>query len=76
MVKFDGVDGTIMIDRKTNIVTTQKSMEQAMRQSDALRQNGLKGRWEVPDADVKAKAKKLLDKLDIDNITITVEPPQ
>ena len=68
LVKFDGVDGTIMIDRKTNIAITQKSMEAAMRQSDALRQNGLKGRWEVPNADVKTKAQKLLDKVGIDNI--------
>jgi filamentous hemagglutinin len=60
----------------TSWMASQKYMEQAMRQSDALRQNGLKGRWEVPNADVKTKAQKLLDKVGIDNISVTVEPPQ
>jgi filamentous hemagglutinin len=48
LVKFDGVDGQVMIDRKVSIVTTQKAMDQALRQSEVLQQNGLTGRWEVP----------------------------
>jgi filamentous hemagglutinin len=76
LVKFDGVDGTVMIDRKVSIVTTQKAKDQALRQSDALRQNGLTGRWEVPNAAQQTRAENMLDKLNIDNISVTVETPQ
>jgi filamentous hemagglutinin len=50
LVKFDGLDGDVLVDRKLAVVTTEKSQAQLIRQSDALSQNGLTGRWEVPTA--------------------------
>src|SRR5476649_2376411 len=41
LVKFDGVDGEVLVDRKISVVTTSKSKDQALRQSDVLSQNGL-----------------------------------
>ena len=75
LVKFDGVDGEVMVDRKVSIVTTQKSMDQALRQSDVLRQNGLMGRWEVPNAAQQTRAINMLNKLNVNNITVVVEKP-
>lgn len=34
LVKFDGVDGEVLVDRKISVVTTSKSKDQALRQSD------------------------------------------
>ncbi|MCX8995424.1 type VI secretion system tube protein Hcp, partial [Citrobacter portucalensis] len=43
-VRFDGVDGNIMIDRKISVVTTQKAKDQAVRQPNALENNKMTGR--------------------------------
>ncbi|NNA70104.1 hypothetical protein [Pseudomonas gessardii] len=48
LVKFDGMDGKVLVDRKISVVTTSKSKDQVLRQSDVLSQNGLTARWEVP----------------------------
>lgn len=48
IVRFDGADGDTLIDRKLSVVTTPKAKDQVLRQSEALLQNGLAGRWEVP----------------------------
>ncbi|WP_227791509.1 beta strand repeat-containing protein [Burkholderia sp. BE17] len=74
LVKFDGVDGDVMVDRKVSVVTTSKSMDQAQRQSDALTQNGLTARWEVPTAQQATRAQNMLNKLGISNITVKVVP--
>lgn len=71
-VKFDGVDGDYLIDRKWSIYTTQKSKEQALRQSDALAQHGLTAIWEVPTQIQKNRAIKMLNQLNIPNITVRV----
>jgi hypothetical protein len=71
-VKFDGIDGNVLIDRKRAITTFEKSKEQAIRQSDALRQNGLTGRWEVLNEREAARARKMLEELHIDNIVVEV----
>jgi filamentous hemagglutinin len=73
-VKFDGIDGDVLIDRKTSVTTFESSKDQMLRQSEALRQNGYKGRWEVPDNAEQAVARKLLDELGVTNITPTVVP--
>ena len=44
-VKFDGLDGDVLIDRKISVVTTDKAKDQALRQSEALSQSGLTARW-------------------------------
>lgn len=73
LVKFDGVDGDVMVDRKVSIVTSPKAKDQAVRQSQALSENGLTGRWEVPTEAQKARAEKMLSELKITNITVKVE---
>ena len=71
-VRFDGVEGEAMIDRKKAVTTFPKSQKQALRQSEALRQNGLTGVWEVPSAAEATRATRMLTKLKIDNITVRV----
>lgn len=72
LVKFDGVDGNVMIDRKISIVTTAKTKDQALRQSEALSQNGLTARWEVPSQAQAERDQKMLDELGIKKISVKV----
>jgi len=76
IVKFDGVDESTktMIDRKLAIRGQEKSVDQATRQSKALRQNGYSGRWEVPNEAERRKAEKLLLDNNIENIKVKVVP--
>lgn len=75
LVKFDGVDGNVLIDRKVSIVTTSKAKDQALRQAEVLLQNGLTARWEVPNAAQQARAVKMLNELNINNISVRVVKP-
>jgi len=72
IVRFDGKEGNVLIDRKVAIVTTDKSKGQALRQSEALRQNSLRGRWEVPNATQQLRAEKMLEELKITNIEVNI----
>lgn len=72
LVKFDGVDGNVLVDRKISVVTTSKSKNQALRQSEVLSQNGLTARWEVPTQAQATRAQKMFDELGIKNISIKV----
>ncbi len=74
IVKFDGVEGEFLIDRKTAVTTFPKSKDQALRQSQALRENGFGGRWEVPNATEATRAQKMIDELKIGNIEVKVVP--
>ena len=74
-VKFDGVDGDVMVDRKISVVTTDKAKDQALRQSEALSQNGLTGRWEISSEAQAARATKMLNDLGIKNIQVKVVKP-
>ena len=73
-VKFDGIDGNVLIDRKIFITTFPKSKSQALRQAQALSENGLSGRWEVPSLSQASRARKLLRDLGIKNIDVGVVP--
>lgn len=64
-----------MIDRKTSVVPTDKVKRQAFRQSEALSQNRLTGRWEVPSDAQAARAAKMLSELGITNIKVKVVKP-
>ncbi|WP_373687497.1 hemagglutinin repeat-containing protein [Acetobacter sp. P5B1] len=44
-VRFDGFDGDVLVDRKLSVVTTSKAKDQVLRQSEALKQNGLEPFW-------------------------------
>ncbi len=72
IVRFDGAEGSVMIDRKLSTVTTDKVKNQALRQSEALHQNGLTGRWEVPNQTQQARAEKLFSDLNITNIEVKI----
>ena len=61
-----------MIDRKKAVTTFPKSEQQALRQSQALEQNGLTAVWEVPTEAEASRAMQLLLKLHITNITVRV----
>ncbi|WP_207306886.1 hypothetical protein [Xanthomonas oryzae] len=74
-VKFDGVDGDVLVDRKISVVTTPKVKDQALRQSQALSEQGLSGRWEVPTQAQANRAQKMFDELGIKNITVKVVEP-
>lgn len=71
-VRFDGVDGDVMIDRKISVVTTPKAKNQAVRQSEALKNNGMTGRWEVPNQAQANRAQKMFDELGIKNIEVKI----
>lgn len=74
IAKFDGVDGNVMVDRKTSIVRTRKAQAQVRRQSMALEQNGMTGRWEVPNESMRNQGTNLLNRLGITNIDVKVVP--
>jgi len=72
-VRFDGVDGNVMIDRKKiSVVTTPKAKNQAIRQSESLKNNGITGRWEVPNQAQANRAQKIFDELGIKNIEVKI----
>lgn len=74
-VKFDGVRGDYVIDRKWSIRDMKNARDQVIRQSEALAHNRLIGVWEVPNARQKAKALKLLRKMKVVNIQVRVVKP-
>ncbi len=74
LVRFDGVDGDVLIDRKVSVVTTAKAKNQATRQSAALAENGLTARWEVPTQTQANRANRMFEELSIENITVSVVP--
>jgi RHS repeat-associated protein len=73
-VRFDGESPGMLIDRKLAVVTSPKAQSQALRQSDALRQNSLRGMWEVPDTTQASRARNMFAKLGVDNIDVRVAP--
>jgi RHS repeat-associated protein len=73
-VKFDGVEGAQLIDRKVAVHTGPKTRALARRQSEALAQKGLTGVWELPTASEAARAQQLLIEEGITNIAVRVTP--
>ncbi len=61
-----------MLTRKRVVVTTPKGRDQALRQAEALRQNGYVGRWEVPDERQAGRAQRLLREAGVRNIGVRV----
>ncbi|MBR8657424.1 hypothetical protein KDH83_29325 [Achromobacter sp. Marseille-Q0513] len=70
LVKFDGVDGNVLVDRKISVLMTSKSKDQALRQSEVLDQNGLTARWEVSTQAQENRAQKMFDELGVKNISV------
>ncbi len=50
LVKFDGIHGDHVIDRKWKVTDAPNARAQVLRQSEALAQHGKNGMWEVPTA--------------------------
>jgi len=74
-VKFDGIQGDFMVDRKWAVVNRPRSRAQILRQSEVLAQHRLIGTWEVPTPVEKTKALKLLKQMSITNIHVKVVKP-
>jgi hypothetical protein len=73
-VDFDGVQRGAPVDAKLSIVTRQKTVDQATRQAEALRQNGLRGVWKVPSLAEARRAQRMLQRADAtDTIFVIVE---
>lgn len=76
LVRFDGIDGTELIDRKLNVTTKSKQLYDLQRMSEALRQNpGVTGVIEVPDTAAFRAAALALDKAGVSNITVRIASP-
>jgi filamentous hemagglutinin len=75
LVKFDGIDGDVLIDRKWSIVRAPGAQAQARRQSEVLAQHDLIAIWEVPSEAERIKGIKFLRKLKIFNIKMRVAKP-
>ena len=73
-VRFDGFDraNNLLIDRKLSVVTTSKAQNQALRQSQALSENGLSAVWEVTTQTQANRATRMFGNLGIDNISVRV----
>lgn len=74
-VKFDGIDGDYLIDRKWTVSTRPRAKAQVLRQSQVLAQNRQIAVWEVPTAVQKEKALKLLKQRNVRNIKVRIVKP-
>lgn len=72
IVRFDGVKDRLLIDRKILVVTTEKAKNRALRQSESLSQNRLRGCCEVPNQTQLNRALKMFKELKIKNIDVKV----
>ena len=64
--------GQALITRKLVVLMTPKNRLQALRQAEALRQNGHVGRWEVPDERQAGRARRLVREAGVRNISVRV----
>ena len=67
--KFDGVQGSELIDRKLNPVFSAKAVDQARRQSAVAKHYCLKAVWELPDQKALDAANRFLQSNNITGIT-------
>lgn len=74
-VKFDGVQGEYVIDRKFRVVNRPRARAQLLRQSEALAHNRAIGTWEVPNEAERIAALKLFKEMKITNIKVRVVKP-
>ena len=74
-VKFDGIQGDYVVDRKWSVRDMPRARAQLLRQSQVLAEHRLIGTWEVPTPVQKIKALKLLKKMNVTNIHVKVVKP-
>jgi hypothetical protein len=73
-VRFDGLDEGTLIDRKIATARSAKFMGTVLRQSEALWQNSLTARWELPSAAEVRQASQIFSRLGVANITALLVP--
>jgi len=76
-VRFDGIDGKELIDRKFNVTTKSKQISDLRRMSNAIAQNaaaGYTGVIEVPNKSVMQAALRALKKAGVKNLSVRVAP--
>ncbi len=74
-VKFDGIRGDYVIDRKLKVVNSARGRAQVLRQSQALSEHRLIGLWEVPSSVQKAAALKMFKRVNASNIHVGIVKP-
>lgn len=74
-VKFDGVQGETLIDRKWSVSSRPRAKAQTLRQTDVLSQHRLTAVWEVPTKKQLMAARKILKKLHVTNIKARIVKP-
>lgn len=74
-VRFDGIEGDYVIDRKWKIVDAPRSRAQVKRQSEVLSEHRLIATWEVPTPAQRLLALQLLQKMKIRNIKVRMVAP-
>lgn len=76
VVRFDGIEGKTLIDRKLSFYSSEDGKDQLLRQSEAIKDNpGYSLRIEVPNKVQERRVDKYLKKLGITNIAIKVVAP-
>jgi hypothetical protein len=74
-VRFDGIDGDYLIDRKLRVVDLPRSRAQLARQAEALAQARCIATWEVPSEAERARAAAMLARAGVRRIKIRVVRP-
>ncbi|WP_158711610.1 ricin-type beta-trefoil lectin domain protein [Streptomyces xylophagus] len=70
--KFDGVNGSEIIDRKLNPMFTEKSVDQARRQAATAAYHGLTAVYEVPDEAALAAMNRFMTFADVSTIVVRI----
>jgi filamentous hemagglutinin len=69
LVRFDGMEGTVLIDRKLSVTTRPKQKDDLQRMAVALHQNpGYSGRIEVPNEREARRVSRILRELGINDV--------
>lgn len=74
-VKFDGIDGKHLIDRKWNLTSRPNSKKQILRQDAVLREHGVHAIYELSTDQKVLTANKILNKLKTTNISTRKAEP-
>lgn len=71
-VDYDGVQGTFPVDAKLAVVTRPKTVGQAMRQADSLRQTSSKGIWKAPNMSEALRARRVIREANATDVLFVV----
>lgn len=74
-VKFDGIDGDYLIERKLKLQDRADSRGQMARQAQALEEHRQFGVWEVEDAKRAAIARRMTKKVGSRRISVMIVKP-